>query len=291
MIICPQCRRPYGDFEAPSCLDCAWTLEHSDALPVMLSAGDRGDPTFRAYLANYDEIARDDLDDSIQPEEYLEIQGRRLAEHVGPLEDLDVCDLGVGQGRMVRAALAAGAASVTGVDIAAPYMRRLKDSGARLVIANAENLPFREEFDVLVASEILEHVLNPGDMLLCAYEALRRGGRFIVRVPYREDLRQYARLRNDRYRFVHLRSFTRELLRLTLEQSGFRVKRLILDGFDRDRVREPIRRHARTRHAFERFMDRSYPTRADVYRMEPWLGRLLIRPYELTAVAYKDEER
>jgi 2-polyprenyl-3-methyl-5-hydroxy-6-metoxy-1,4-benzoquinol methylase len=268
-------------------MHCGWALERREGIPIMLSKRDRSDSTFQAYLENYDDIARDDLTDSIQAPSYLDVQGRRLIEHTGSVDGLDVMDVGVGQGRTVRAAFARGAASVTGIDIATAYLRLLVDTPARLIVANAENLPFRNEFDVVIASEVLEHVLNPGDLLISAHEALRPGGRFIVRVPYREDLRSYAMLRNSRYRFVHLRAFTKDLLRLTLEQSGFRVKRMVVDGFDRTRTRDIFKRNPRVREALERQLEERFPRDHDVHRIDPRLGRILFEGYELTAIAYK----
>jgi 2-polyprenyl-3-methyl-5-hydroxy-6-metoxy-1,4-benzoquinol methylase len=254
----------------------------------MLASRDRRDPTFEAYLANYDQIAADDLHESIQEAAYLEAQTDRMAAIVGPVGGLDVCDLGVGQGGLLRRMLRGGAASVTGIDIATAYLRRLSDDGARVLVANAENVPFRDEFDVLIASDILEHVLNPGDMLISVHAALRRNGRFIIRVPYREDLRSYGQLRNVPYRFVHLRAFTRDVLRLMLEQGGFKVDRLVLDGFLRYRVRPGIQRNALARLAVNRFLDKRYASNADLYRMNDVLGRVLFQPYTLTAIARKD---
>jgi 2-polyprenyl-3-methyl-5-hydroxy-6-metoxy-1,4-benzoquinol methylase len=290
VILCPECRRSYPGLDAPACLHCGWTLEQRDGYPIMLSRRDREDPTLRAYFDNYDEIAHDDLEASIQPAAFLQAQSARLAEIVGDVRGLDVCDVGVGQGLLVGKLLAGEAVSVTGVDIATSYLRDLQGSGARLVVANAENLPFRGEFDVVVASDILEHVLNPGDMLISVRESLRPGGRFVVRVPYRESLMGYAALAGAQYRFVHLRSFTRDLLRLTLQQAGFVVERLAFDGFLRDRVRPVIDRSERAGRAVRTFLDRRYPTDAELYRMNARLGALLLRPNTLTALTRKPME-
>jgi SAM-dependent methyltransferase len=286
MILCPECREPYADLDTPACLYCDWSLERRDGYALMLSARERADPIFSSYVDNYDDIAHDDLEDSIQPPEFLAAQTTRLARLVGDVRDLDVCDIGVGQGRLVRHLLAGGAASVTAVDIAAAYLDRLRSSDARLIVANAENLPFRNEFDIIVASDILEHVLNPGDMLMAAHAALRREGRFVVRVPYREDLRPYGALAGSPYRFVHLRSFTRDVLQLMLRQADFSVERIALDGFFRNRLRAPLVR----RRPVKAFLDRRYPTDVDLYAMNARLGALLLRPNAITAIARKESD-
>jgi SAM-dependent methyltransferase len=152
MILCPECRESYAGWQQPHCLYCGWELQKEDELPVMLATRDREDATFNQYVANYIQIAQADLTDSIQDRVYLEGQTDRLARLAGPVRDLDVCDVGVGQGGLLQRWRVQAAGTVTGVDIATPYLRRLRDSGARLIVANAENLPFRNEFDVLVSS-------------------------------------------------------------------------------------------------------------------------------------------
>jgi 2-polyprenyl-3-methyl-5-hydroxy-6-metoxy-1,4-benzoquinol methylase len=288
MILCPECRRPYADLNASACLFCDWRMEHDNGLPIMLAARDRHDPTFAQYIDNYDVIARDDLEETIQDPDFLKVQTDQLAALVQPVHGLDVCDVGVGQGGLVNRLEGHGAASVTGVDIATAYLRRLHGGHARLLVANAENLPFRNEFDVLVAADVFEHVLNPGDFLISAHEALRRNGRFVVRVPNQEDLRSYGQLWDSPYRFVHLRSFTRDTLRLMLEQAGFRVERLVPDGFMRERVRPVIQRNRHMYRAFNRFMDHRHPRPAQVCRIDAWVDRAVLIPSTLTAIARRE---
>jgi SAM-dependent methyltransferase len=288
VILCPDCQEPYAGLQEPRCLYCGWELQEEDELPVMLATRDREDVTFNQYVANYAENAHADLTDSIQDPALIERQIDRLVRLAGPVRDLDVCDVGVGQGGLLTRWRALGAGSVTGVDIATPFLRPLQGSGARLIVANAENLPFRSEFDVLVAADILEHVLNPGDMLLSAHEALRRDGRFVVRVPYREDLRHYGQLRRAPHRFVQRPGFTCRVLRLMLEQAGFRIERMAFDGFLPDRLRPALRRHDRVHRRVREFLDGRYRTPAHLNAMNVHLGRLLFRPKTLTAVARRE---
>jgi SAM-dependent methyltransferase len=98
-------------------------------------------------------------------------------------------------------------------------------------MANAEALPFAEHFDVIVATDVLEHVLNVGSFLYSLNRALRSGGRLYVRVPYRENLLSYSPHLGCPYRFVHLRTYDRPLLRQALEEAGFVVERLWHDGY------------------------------------------------------------
>src|SRR3954451_12332624 len=97
MLICPDCRSslPTGDRTCPSC---NWAVEIVDDIAVMLSSRDRASRDFAEYAANYDQIAADDLESSIQDEEYLEVQTNRLFGYLGETRGLDVCDVGIGKG-------------------------------------------------------------------------------------------------------------------------------------------------------------------------------------------------
>jgi SAM-dependent methyltransferase len=255
---------------------------------MLLSTADQTSKLFRDYLSNYDEIAEDDLAESIQGEDYLRIQNERLFGYLGDVRGLDVCDLGIGQGLMLDHLARAGAASVTGIDIALPYLRpHSGDDRVRVLLANAENLPFRDEFDLMVASDILEHVLNVADFLLSAHRALRTSGRLAVKVPYKEDLTQYARSRGCRYRFVHLRNFTRSSLRNLLDHSGFEIERLILDGFHRYRLRRIYRRPVIVDRVSQRIVARLFTSDTALHAAGNRVGTALFRPAELTAIARK----
>ena len=52
-----------------------------------------------------------------------------------------------------------------------------------LVQALAENLPFTQAFDTVIAAEVLEHVLDPEKVLAEIYRVLKPGGNIIVTVP------------------------------------------------------------------------------------------------------------
>ena len=81
-----------------------------------------------------------------------------------------------------------------------PYLQRFSDvDDASVVMAHAENLPFRDAFDLVIATDILEHLLNVGDFMISMRESLTSGARLVVRVPYKDRMLQYARLNGCRY--------------------------------------------------------------------------------------------
>lgn len=101
-----------------------------------------------------------------------------------------------------------------GVDIARGYLKVAAELGIDVALANAESLPYADEsFDVVVATDILEHVLDVNAVVREVLRVLRPGGVFVVRVPREDDLAQY--LTGD-WRFLHLRKFDMPSLELLL---------------------------------------------------------------------------
>jgi SAM-dependent methyltransferase len=244
MLICPDCHRQLADDAPGTCPHCAWEPEFRNGVPIFLSSSDRNSQLFAEYLANYDRIAAEDLAESIQPQRYLAVATETLSSYIGSVRGKRVCELGVGQGALFEKLLGDEPETLTAFDIAFPYIRRLREAVSHptrtrtnFALGNAENLPYAEEFDLIVASEILEHVLNAGDLLISLHRALRSGGRVAIRVPYKEDLRQYARQRGCPYAFVHLRTFTRDSLVDLMRHAGFRARRIEYDGYFEGRQR------------------------------------------------------
>lgn len=106
-----------------------------------------------------------------------------------------VLDLGCGYGTLAMALAAAAGIEVVGVDIlrdrlltvAAKWKSRASHGkgNLQLVVANADRgLPFRgETFDIVVATELLEHLDNPERALAEIRRVLRGDGRLYVTTP------------------------------------------------------------------------------------------------------------
>ena len=230
MIICPSCSAELPGSLA--CNYCSWQAKYRAGLPVFLKDSDLDDPVTRSYLENYDEIAKDDLDGKVMDERYIENLSTNLCNIIDLPPEAEVCDIGSGKGFLVRKLKARGAGNVTAVDISLPYLARMVgEPGISPVLANAESLPFLDHFDVVVATDVLEHVLNVGSLLYSANRALRTNGRLYIRVPYKENLLPYSPHFGCPSRFVHLRTYDRPLLRQALTEAGFAVERVWYDGY------------------------------------------------------------
>jgi SAM-dependent methyltransferase len=90
---------------------------------------------------------------------------------------------------------------------------------ASLFQMDARKIPFEEEFDVIGAFDMLEHVDDDEEVLSELFKAVKRGGGIIVTVPQHRFLWS----KQDKYSF-HKRRYTREGLIEKVEKVGFQEK-------------------------------------------------------------------
>jgi SAM-dependent methyltransferase len=292
MPICPECRAGQVSLEAPVCEACGWRGETAAGVPDFTSRRDRDEGVLTAYTELYERIAADDLESPIQEQELLALEAERLVETLGSVAGEAVCDIGIGRGLLLERLGAEQPRLLVGVDLSVTYLRRARNGVAnlRLVRANAENLPFREEFDAIVASDVFEHVLNPADFLASVVDALVPGGRLVMKVPFRENMSQYRRSSGCPYPMVHLRTFDRTLLRQALEDAGLEVKLFRYSGFYAGRWQPFLRRWPRGTRILQRLLERRYGPNPGPNRIHPRVGRLLMRPVVIIAVAVKPQK-
>jgi SAM-dependent methyltransferase len=97
--------------------------------------------------------------------------------------------------------------------------RRLPD--VEFLQLDARSLPFTDEFDVIGAFDVLEHIEDDDSVFSCIYKATKGGGSMIVTVP------QHPRLWSHIDDIAcHRRRYSRTHLRDKVEASGFRVVRM-----------------------------------------------------------------
>ena len=99
-----------------------------------------------------------------------------------------ICDLGCGNG-YITTRLASVGYDVTGVDLSQSGLEiaRNGNGNARYVEARIdERLGSRlgNEFDLVVSSDVIEHLYRPADLLEAAHVLLKPNGRLIVTTPY-----------------------------------------------------------------------------------------------------------
>ena len=104
-----------------------------------------------------------------------------------PADSLRVLDVGCGNGSELALPLARLGFQVTGIDIHAPSVEHARQLGVDLtnlsyVCGQVEELK-SPPYDVVILSEVLEHLREPRLLLLAAIEHLNKNGIIIVTVP------------------------------------------------------------------------------------------------------------
>lgn len=88
--------------------------------------------------------------------------------------------------------------------------------GVTLFQSDARKIPFEEEFDIISAFDVLEHIQEDGEVLVQMFKASKRGGGIMVTVPQHPFL--WSRV--DEHSF-HKRRYTRKELVRKATQAGF----------------------------------------------------------------------
>jgi SAM-dependent methyltransferase len=157
---------------------------------------------------------------------FSEREARRVEATLGYVPEVEtVLDVGCGDGRFLHS-LAGRAKTACGVDLSFEAVRRVTTARVQ---GSAVALPFRAgAFDLVTATEILEHL--PGPALEDALgEMVRVSRRFVlVSVPFRENLREElcrcAGCGEVFHRYGHLHSFERG--RLEAPSPALRLERM-----------------------------------------------------------------
>lgn len=165
------------------------------------------------YIENYEKISQDHLthlaeqgENPFMSEEYWQsLEAVTLNQIVSILQPGDkILDVGVGLGRLLSKV--ESNIEKYGVDISKSYLGEAKDKGITVCLSKIEELPYSDNiFDVIVTTDVLEHVFDLNQCVKEIKRVLKPNGYLIVRVPYREDLSAY--INYDQYEFIHLRNF------------------------------------------------------------------------------------
>ena len=79
--------------------------------------------------------------------------------------------------------LVESASSIIGLDILQDEIRQLAAKGYRVVCGDAMTVDLRDQFDVIVAGELIEHVDNPGQFVANMRRHLRHDGMLVLTTP------------------------------------------------------------------------------------------------------------
>lgn len=173
-----------------------------------------------------------------------------------------ICDLGCGNGYL-SGRLAAAGYRVTGIDGSGPYIATAKRLYGALPV-RFEQAFFSgtlatslktEPFDLVISSDVIEHLYHPAVLLEAAHAMLKPGGVLIVGTPYHGYLKNLAiavRGKWDEHHGVHwdgghIKLFSVATLRAMVERCGFSDAQFRFYGRTRALAKNMIcvaRRHA-----------------------------------------------
>jgi SAM-dependent methyltransferase len=155
-------------------------------------------------------------------------------ERLLPGDAKKVLDIGCGNG-FLASRLAQKGYAVTGIDVSPDGVVLAKKAYPDLVfeVASAyDNLTdrFGDDFDLVVSSEVIEHLYFPEILLRSAYSLLRVGGSLIVTTPYHGYLKNLAlslankwdEHHNVQWEGGHIKFFSIDTLDSMLRSAGFR---------------------------------------------------------------------
>ncbi len=133
-----------------------------------------------------------------------------------------ILDIGCSGGALMAALAVQGFKNVIGIDINTEAVGRCGRRGlSRSVVMDAQTLGFGDErFDLVISSDVLEHMPDPGRALEAWRRVLKAGGRLIVFVPAYPFLWSAHDVVNH-----HYKRYDRRDLTAVLRQTGFQVSR------------------------------------------------------------------
>ena len=205
-------------------------LQSGDSAEVFSSQPirrDDGIPVFSEvdfYVENYEQISSDHLKafdhDGHNPfmrEDHWQEVEKSTEDLISKYANAStrILDVGVGMGRLLERF---PHLERHGMDISMGYLRHAHAKGIDVCMSRIEDMPYKAgQFDIVVTTDVLEHVLDLNLALKKILSVLKPGGVLIVRVPYREDLSGYVG-DDCPYQLVHVRSFDKSFLQILLEK-------------------------------------------------------------------------
>lgn len=147
----------------------------------------------------------------------------------------EILDIGAGTGDMLDM-LDSSLYQKAAIDISPVAVEIMKKKGVDACVSDviSQPLPYGDgSKDIVIATEILEHLSNPEYLLSEIFRILRPGGYLIASVPNIYQLATVFLYLLDippvnaaRYGSIHFRDFTLRLYRQALREHGFQIKKI-----------------------------------------------------------------
>lgn len=277
--VCVRCAADLApDADGVTCTSCGAHYEVRNSILDLLP--EYTDDLRSRYADAYERLARDDLHEAFEHDRRS--RHEVLLEFIGDTRGKRVLDIGSSDGAYLQQL---EAEEKVALDLARPFLEAIPpDSGIARVCSDAELLPVRPGyFDVLIISDVVEHVLEPERLMERVKRVSRPDTRIIVHVPWKEDLGKYA---DSAYEFTHLRTFNEYTFATLWRYFSIRRQRATYPILEEPIIFQlkrfiPLRLYDRIARAYfdGRLMEREYERRARWIRELPRRERWLLKVY------------
>lgn len=175
---------------------------------------------------------------AIKAEGGIHPKHRLLNYHQFFLDNIDqnskVLDVGCGNGSLTFD-LSKKAKKVVGIDLNQKYLEKAKDKNKAenidYILGDAINYDFKEKFDVVILSNVLEHIADRIDFL---QKIKPLANKFLIRVPMlnRDWITLYKKEMGVEYRLdkTHFIEYTLQRLQKELETANYKINNYLI-GF------------------------------------------------------------
>lgn len=153
-------------------------------------------------------------------------------------------DVGCGPGLFLIEAKKRGW-EVYGTEFTDKQLNYLKDKGINTLKGKLTNDSFEDElFDVIISSEVIEHINNPIEEMQQFHRLLRKGGLVYITTPNFNAIERYL-LKGD-YEIIeypeHLSYYTPTTIDLLLTNNGFKKLKITTTGISVARIKKSLKR-------------------------------------------------
>ena len=156
------------------------------------------------------------------------------------LSPAKILDLGCGSGALGRVLKSRAGHDITGITYSNEEGMVANEILDQVIVADLNYLATEElgQFDLIICSHVLEHLNDPGSLLLRLRYCLREGGRLIVALPNVLWWKQRWEFLLGRFRYTdgglmdrtHCRFFDHETAQSLLMEAGYQINHFEAEG-------------------------------------------------------------